>query len=161
MMDITINVGLGTNSKDQQMAMLSMIAAKQEQVLTTAGPENPIVGIEEYRNTLRRMVELAGFKGVDQYVKPEGQMLPQQQQQPTGPSPEEQKVIADIQIAQAKMEADLQIRREKMAQDLQLEREKLQMEMELKQQELQAELQLKSIKTATDIGEGPNIRSVV
>ncbi|MEK9695872.1 MAG: OmpH family outer membrane protein [Candidatus Poseidoniales archaeon] len=161
MMDVTINVGLGTNSKDQQMAMLSMISAKQEQVLMQAGPQNPLVGMEEYRNTLRRMVELAGFKGVDQYVKPEGQMPPPQQQQPPGPSPEEQKAMAEIEIAKAKMEADIQLRREKMAQDLQLEREKLQMEMELKTQELQAELQLKSIKATQDIGEGSNIRSVV
>jgi hypothetical protein len=160
MMDVTINVGLGTNSKDQQMAMLSMIAQKQEQVLTTAGPNNPIVGIEEYRNTLRRMVELAGFKGVDQYIKDDTEQ-PMQPPQEQGPSPEQQKAMAEIELAKAKMEADIQLQRERMAQDLALEREKLQMEMALKEQELQAELQLKSIKAASDIGEGSNIRSVV
>jgi len=161
MMDISINVGLGTNSKDQQMAMLGMIASKQEQILLQVGPDNPLVGVEEYRNTLRRMVELAGFKGVDEYVRAGGNEMQQQPQQPK-PDPDMQKAMADIEIERAKLQADIALEREKMAAELQLEREKLEMQMELKRAELQAEIGLKNFKATTQVGEqGMNVRSVV
>lgn len=160
MMDVTINVGLGTNSKDQQMAMLGMVAAKQEQVLLQAGPNNPLVGMEEYRNTLRRMVELAGFKGVDQYIKGEQEPM-QTPQEPPKPSAEEQKAMAEIDLAKQKMQAEIQLKREKAEQDLMLAREKLQAEMELKRLELGAEVELKNVKAIQDIEQGVNIRSVL
>lgn len=160
MMDVTINVGLGTNSKDQQMAMLGMVAAKQEQVLLQAGPNNPLVGMEEYRNTLRRMVELAGFKGVDQYIKGEQEPM-QAPQEPPKPSAEEQKAMAEIELAKQKMQAEIQLKREKAEQDLMLAREKLQAEMELKRLELGAEVELKNVKAIQDIEQGVNIRSVL
>jgi len=160
MMDVTINVGLGTNSKDQQMAMLGMVAAKQEQVLLQAGPNNPLVGMEEYRNTLRRMVELAGFKGVDQYIKSEQEPM-QAPPEPPKPSVEEQKAVAEIELAKAKFQAEIQLKREKAEQDLMLAREKLQAEMELKRLELGAEVELKNAKALQDIEQGVNIRSVI
>ena len=161
MMDVSINVGLGTNSKDQQMAMLGLISAKQEQVLMTAGPENPLVGMEEYRNTLRRMVELAGFKGVDNYVKSGDDGQQQAPPPPPQPSAEEQKAVAEMELAKAKMDAEIQLKREKMEQDLLLAREKLQMEMQLKSAELNAEVELKNVKAIQDIEQGVNVRSVV
>lgn len=162
LMDISINVGLGTNSQEQQMAMLGLIASKQEQILLQTGPDNPLVGVEEYRNTLRRMVELAGFKGVDEYVRPGGEEMMPQAPQPPQPSAEEQKLAADIQLERAKLEAEMALEREKAAAKLQLEKEKLEMQFELKRAELEAEIGLKNFKASTDVGEqGMNVRSVV
>ncbi len=161
--DLIVNVGLGTTQQDQKLALLAQIAGKQEQLLQTLGPANPVVGVNQYVGTLRKMVEAAGFKDAGQFfndVPPEvAQQMAQQEQQP---DPMAQAAMAQLEIDKAKAEADIQIKREKMEADIQLAREKLQMEMQLKQAELENEARLQGIKLAADVGEqGTNIRSVV
>jgi hypothetical protein len=161
--DLIVNVGLGNAQQDQKMALLAQVAGKQEQLLQTLGPSNPVVGINQYVSTLRKMVEAAGFKDAGQFfndVPPEvaQQMGPQEPQ----PDPMAQAAKAQVEIAKAKAEAEIAIKREKMQADIQLAREKLQMEMQLKQAELEGEARLQGIKLANKIGEqGTNIRSVV
>ena len=60
--DITVNVGLGTGNRQEQMAMLGMVLQKQEQVLQQYGPANPLVSVGQYRATLGRFIEAAGSK---------------------------------------------------------------------------------------------------
>ena len=67
--DVDINVGLGAGNRQEQMAMLNMVLAKQEQVLQTMGPANPLVSMGQYRNTLGRMVEAAGFKDSAEFYR--------------------------------------------------------------------------------------------
>lgn len=186
--DVAINVGLGAGNRQEQMAMLSMIVAKQEQLIAQYGPANPYVSPAQYRETLGRMVEIAGFKDSAQFYKaitPEqDQMLsnppPQQQQMP----PEVQalmaktqaeiqanqaKAQADLQMQQAQMQADMQmaqqkaaldmqVLREKEAAKLQLEREKQQAYFALKQQEFEAEAQLKAMKIGAGITSNVEIK---
>jgi len=161
--DLIVNVGLGTTQQDQKLALLAQIAGKQEQLLQTLGPANPVVGVNQYVGTLRKMVEAAGFKDAGQFfndVPPEmAQQMGQQEQQP---DPMAQAAMAAVEIDKAKAEADIQIKREKMEADIQLAREKLQMEMQLKQAELENEARLQGIKLANKIGEqGTNIKAVV
>jgi len=59
--DVAINVGLGSGDREQKLAMLQMILAKQEQVLTQFGASNPLVSVAQYRDTLARLIESAGF----------------------------------------------------------------------------------------------------
>ena len=66
-MDVSVNVALGTGTTETKMAMLSQVAAKQEQILQTLGPSNPVVTIGQYVNTLRQMTELSGFKDSSKY----------------------------------------------------------------------------------------------
>jgi hypothetical protein len=68
--DVTINVGLGNGNRNEQLAMLQMVMAKQEEILKGFGPSNPLVSVSQYRNTLAKMIEAAGIKDVDAYVKP-------------------------------------------------------------------------------------------
>ncbi len=168
--DLTINVGLGNGSRDQQMAMLQMVLAKQEQMLGQFGPANPLVSIGQYRSTLGRFVEAAGFKDSAEFFKP---ITPEQDQALQNPPPQEPQMSpevqaimartqADIQAQQQKMQAEMQLAREKAALELQLMREKemakMQLEMEkfraqmaLKQEEFQAEAQLKAMKVGAGI----------
>tara|TARA_R100001509_G_scaffold165294_1_gene146250 strand:- start:1735 stop:3729 length:1995 start_codon:yes stop_codon:yes gene_type:complete len=137
--DLSIEVGLGNGREDEKMAMLLQILGKQEQLLQQLGPNNPVVKPSQYVNTLKKIAEMAGFKDTDQFFnsgEQVDQMVAQMGQQ-EGPSPE-----------QAKAEAELQLKREKMQAELQLEREKMQAEIELRRQELQAELQLRQQKLA-------------
>lgn len=69
-MDVIVNVGLGTGSPGERMQMMMQVAAKQEQILATLGPDNPLVGIVELRNSYAKILELAGQRDVSRYFKP-------------------------------------------------------------------------------------------
>jgi Skp family chaperone for outer membrane proteins len=155
--DVQIAVGLGTGSQQQQMAMLSMILSKQEQILQQFGPANPLVSVSQYRETLGRMIEAAGFKDSAMFFKtitPEIDAQLSQPQEP-GQDPAMQAMMAQaqmqMQIAQQKAQADIQLAREKAAAQLQLEREKAAAELQRKQQEFEAEVQLKAAKVGAGI----------
>jgi len=139
--DITVNVGLGTMDEAEKMGRLMEIIVKQEQILQTLGANNPLVSMEQYANTLRQYVELAGLKDASRYFKDpaEIQMAQQQAQQQQQPSPELIKIQQDFELKKAKMEAEIALEREKMVAELQLRRE-----------ELSAESQLRVAKALTD-----------
>ncbi len=168
--DVDINVGLGAGNRQEQMAMLNMVLAKQEQVLGQMGPANPLVSMGQYRNTLGRMVEAAGFKDSAEFYKnitPEqdqamSQPQPQQQQMPpevqaymaktqADIQAQQMKAQADIELAQQKALADLQLMREKNAAQIQLEREKAAAQLQLKEEEFMAEARLKAMKVGAGI----------
>jgi F0F1-type ATP synthase membrane subunit b/b' len=167
--DITVNVGLGTGNRQEQMAMLAMVLQKQEQILGTQGVSGPLVGLSQYRSTLGRFIESAGFKDSSEFFKEVGPEVEQQMAaaaQQQQPNPQLQAVLAqvqaqiqadqaraqsDIQVAQAKAQADIQLQREKAAAQIQLEREKAQAQLELKVAEFQAEAQIKAAKVGAEI----------
>ena len=144
--DVVVQVGLGTADDEQKIAFLTQIAAKQEQILMQLGPNNPVVSMSQYVNTLRSIAEIGGFKDADQFfASPQQIQMQQQQQQQQPPQPD-----PAIAMKQQQMEAELALKREKMQADIQLEREKMTMEMELRRQELQAEAELRVAKAMTD-----------
>jgi hypothetical protein len=136
--DIVVNVGLGTMDEQEKMARLMEIIVKQEQILQQMGVNNPVVSMEQYTNTLRQYVELAGLKDAGRYFKDptQAQMQPPS---PPQPNPELIKVQQDFELKKAKLEAEIALEREKMVQTLALRRE-----------ELQAEAQLRAAKAITD-----------
>ena len=186
--DVSINVGLGAGNRQEQMAMLSMVLAKQEQLIGQYGLANPYVSPAQYRGTLGRMVEIAGFKDSAEFYKA---ITPEQDQALSNPPPQQQQMPpevqalmartqAEIQAAQAKAQADMQMQqqqqqidmemaqqkaglemqllREKEGAKLQLEREKQQAYFALKQQEFEAEAQLKAMKLGAGITSNLEIR---
>lgn len=186
--DVSINVGLGAGNRQEQMAMLSMVLAKQEQLIGQYGPANPYVSPAQYRGTLGRMVEIAGFKDSAEFYKA---ITPEQDQALSNPPPQQQQMPpevqalmartqAEIQANQAKAQADMQMQQQQMQIDmqmaqqkaglemqllrekegakLQLEREKQQAYFALKQQEFEAEAQLKAMKLGAGITSNLEIR---
>ena len=157
--DVTISVGLGTGNQQQQMAMLSMILSKQEMILQQFGPANPLVTVGQYRETLGRMIEAAGFKDAASFFKVISPELDQQLSNPApkqpGQDPATQAMMAQAQaqiaIAQQKAQADIQLAREKAAAQIQLEREKAAAELMRRKQEFEAEVQLKAAKVGAGI----------
>jgi len=153
--DTVVQVGLGTTDDETKIAFLTQVAAKQEQILMQMGPQNPIVSVEQYVNTLRSIAEIGGFKDVDQFFNSpqmirQQMMMQQQQQQAPQPDPEMVKLQQEMEMDRAKAQADIQLAREKMEAEMQLEREKMAMQMELRRQELQAEAELRMAKAVTD-----------
>jgi hypothetical protein len=163
--DVSISVGLGTGNKQEQMAMLAMILDKQERILQQFGPANPLVTVGQYRETLGRMIEAAGFKDSATFFKP---ITPEIDQALSNPPPQQQQPDPAIQAmmmqAQAQLEidrekamADIQAKREKAAAEIQLAREKAAAELELKRQEFEAEVQLKAAKIGAGISSNVEI----
>ena len=153
--DTIVQVGLGTTDDETKIAFLTQVAAKQEQILMQLGPQNPIVSMEQYVNTLRSIAEIGGFKDVDQFFNSpqmirQQMMMQQQQQQAPQPDPDMVKMQQELEMDRAKAEADIALAREKMQAEIGLEREKMVMQMELRRQELQAEAELRVAKAVTD-----------
>jgi hypothetical protein len=161
--DVQINVGLGTGQRDQQLATLFQIAAKQEQIMGTMGVNNPIVTPLEYRNTLAKITELSGFKNAAEFFADPRNAPPQQPQQPA-PDPriamEMQKMQADMQMAQQKAAQDLQLQKEKMQMEFAFKREQMAAELQLRQQELAFERELRAQQIVAGVNTSTNLPRV-
>jgi hypothetical protein len=176
--DLSISVGLGTGNKQEQMAMLQMVMAKQEQIIQQYGPANPMVSIGQYRTTMGKFIEAAGFKDVSEFFK---EITPEQDQALSNPPPQQQqqdpaieamiaqsqaqmqmaqqKLMADIEANRQKALADIQLAREKAGAEIQLEREKAAAQLELKKAEFEVEAQLKAAKVGAGIASNVEIPS--
>jgi hypothetical protein len=140
-MDVAINVGMGTGDTEQKMQMLAMISGKQEQALMQMGPMNPLVSPAQYANTLRKMVELAGFKDASQFFNAiPADYQPPQSQEAAKPSPEEMLAQVQVQSIQAdiqKKAAELELDRQKAMMADDRERDKMDIDKFIKLRELE------------------------
>ncbi len=66
-MDVSINTGLGSGSRDRDSAAIQGVLQKQELILQTLGPNNPLVSLDKYRNTLAKAVEIIGLPELCRY----------------------------------------------------------------------------------------------
>lgn len=137
--DVSINVGLGAGNRQEQMAMLSMVLAKQEQLIAQYGPANPYVSPAQYRSTLGRMVEIAGFKDSSEFYKP---ITPEQDQMLSNPPTQEQQVPPEVQAIMARTQAEIQSNQAKAQADIQLKQQQMQIDMQMAQQKAAAEMQM-------------------
>ena len=133
--NVSINVGLGTGTRQEQLATMQMILSKQEEIIQGYGLSNPLVSIKQYRDTLAKFINMAGFKDATAFMN---EITPEQNEQFSQPTPP--KLDANVEatqiLAQVEREkADLRSRTE-MAK-LELEREQMQLENARKQLELQ------------------------
>ena len=135
-MDVSVNVGLGDGDSQSKLQVLSMIAQKQEQIIQTAGPENPLVNLQGYYNTLSRMVELSGNVDVSRFLTNPANYQPPPQTEPEKPAPEELLAQVQMQEIQARIQTD--------AVKIALEREKMEREDDRKRDELEANIVLRA-----------------
>jgi hypothetical protein len=138
--DVSVNVGLGTGQVQERMQALMMVLGKQEQLLQQLGLQNPVVSPNQYLNTLKQLVQLAGFKDSGQFFAPQIDMQAMAQQQgEKPPSPAElemAKVQAKVQADQAKAANDIKMAQAKLAAEIKLREAELAAEMALKEREL-------------------------
>lgn len=159
-MDCTVNVGLGTGSRDRDMAMLNVVLANQAALterMAGVSPQHAVKMLPLVLNTMRKIAESAGLKSIEQYfpeVSDEDiQQFSQQMEGKGDPAAqaEAQKVQAEMQMKAQELQMKAQgmqqeaaLKREQMMMEMQLKREQLQAEMALKREQLQAELSLKA-----------------
>lgn len=155
-MDVSIAVGLGGGTQNEKFNVLAGLAQKQELILQSLGPQNPLVSLSQYSNTLSKMVELAGFRNANQFVTqlpadfqmPEQppQVDPQAQAAEMLAQVEREKAQAKMQVDAAKLEAEMQIQSAKLALErdrMQAEMARKQLELEMQEQKILAELRMK------------------
>lgn len=139
-MDVTIDTGLGTGSRERDLSMLQGIAAKQEQYIMQSGdPYNDICNIGHLFATYRKMAEAANIKNPESYfpVITQDQVTQMRQQraqaaqnQPQDPklieidrkyALEEQKMNAQLAMQQARDRQELELQTAKSIREVQLE----------------------------------------
>ena len=143
-MDMVSNVALGRGTDQERMLMLTQISSKQEELIKQLGPQNALVTPKQYRHTLAKIIELAGFKNPDQFISQieEGQpLIPPEVTKNQKPSAEE--LLAQVQVKAIEADiqkkvAELQLRREEMIRKDDRERDKLEVDLELRAAEIQA-----------------------
>ena len=151
--DVSVNVGLGSGDREQKLAMLQMILGKQEQILQGYGTSNPLVSVAQYRDTLARFIEAAGFKDATAFV---AEITPEQNaalSQPQPPQPDAQAEVAQMlaQVEREKTAAKAQIDAAKLdleKQTLEAEYTRKGIEMQMKNQRDAAELRIKEAELA-------------
>ena len=146
--NVSIQVGLGTGSRDQQLGILNQILRQQIEAIKLQGsPAGPIVNMNNIYNTLSKIVENAGLKDVNAYfTDPQvgmQQMPPQQQKEPS-----EFEKVSPIQTQQKAAEAQMQY--ENRMREIELRYQKMILDFEAKIKELEmkyeADIDEKAIK---------------
>jgi len=159
-MDATINVGLGTGSRDRDMAMLNNILNTQtgiaQQFATGGFMEEAIDMVPKIVKTATKLAESSGLRNPDEYYPDiDDQKLAQMKQaaaqRAQQPDPkvqiEQQKLGFEVEKSKVEMQMDAQ----KNEQDIMLQREKMQGELMLKREQLVAEMQLKREQLAAEM----------
>jgi hypothetical protein len=117
--NISITVGLGAGSKDQQIIMLNNILQKQLQAFQLQGnKEYPMVTLKNIYNSLAKIIEEAGLKNVENYfVNPDQGRELVQPSPPPEPTPiekieftriasEEKRKVAELELEARKLKAE-------------------------------------------------------
>jgi hypothetical protein len=159
--DMTINVGLGTGTKTEQLAHLNMVIGAQEKAIAAG-----LVSPKNLYNSARELTRLVGHKNVDLFFTPPGTPGDPNDpgsapiQPPSDPKAQEAQQRIELEIAKAGVDAQLsaqkhqaerQMSAAKIAADTQFKREQLKTEFELKVQQMNAEFALRREQMAAEM----------
>jgi len=148
--DTTINVGLGTGDREQQMLYLNQILG-QQMTMIQGGLGNIIVTEKQVFNTVSRMVEAAGYKNTGDFwtnpeQAPKSVEQKKQEQSQSAQAQMQQAMQMEMAKIQAKAQADMALFQQK----LQLELEKERLQGQIKMEELRANLELQAANDERD-----------
>tara|TARA_R100000655_G_scaffold441_5_gene1829 strand:- start:823 stop:2421 length:1599 start_codon:yes stop_codon:yes gene_type:complete len=150
--DMVINVAISKSSDEEKFQVLTSLAQKQEQIMQTLGPQNPLVDLQQYANTLTKMIEMAGFKDAKTFINTEIPPIPPQ-------PPEEQKPDPAEMLAQAEaMKA--QNLGQKAIIDAETDRMKIIMEDDRNRDEAAANMKIKIAELQAKFGAQVNVAEI-
>lgn len=138
-MDVYVNVGLGVGNLETKMTFLTAIAERQMAALSEMGPDNPIAGVGEYRNTLASMVELMGYRTAEKFFRDPATFQPPERE----PAPDPALIIAQAEATKAQADAmndanKIDLERQEMILEDDRVRDRDEAEMYLKAAEIEA-----------------------
>lgn len=152
---VSINVGLGNGSRTDQLATLQMILSKQEQIIQGYGLSNPVVDIKQYRDTLARMIHMAGFKDASSFLKDISPEQNAQLSQPQEPQPDSNvqatQILAQVEREKAQLRAQTESAKlELERQQMELDNARKQLELQMQEAKLQVDAQAQAQKSQSD-----------
>jgi len=139
-MDVTINVGLGTGSRDRDMAMLNNILNTQTAItmqLAQGGfPDKALDMLPKVIKTATKLAESSGIKNPDEYYpdldENELEQMKAQAMQP--------KTDPKVELEKAKLQMQMQLEQAKMQGAVEKERAQMLADLEVKKAEMEAQL---------------------
>lgn len=123
--DVSVNVALGTGSKQERIDALLALAEKQEAHLQMG---SPLVTFAELRHTYRKLTELLGYKNADAFFRPWGPQEQQQFEQAQAQKPPSDPQMALVEVERMRAEAQMQIEQMKVQAQIQMDQMKMQLE---------------------------------
>lgn len=167
-MDVTTEVGLGYDNRDQEAAMAAAVLDRQMAAIPLqGGAQGPIVTMEGIHEAAMKFTQAAGLKHPEKFwgdpKSPEMQQVMQEMAQRPDPEAmkaqaEQQAAQAKLQLEQAKMQAEeqeagakLELERWRAEEELRLERYKIDMEAELKREEMGLKARETGVKAEVEI----------
>ena len=135
--DMTINVGLGTGGKSEQLAHMMTILGLQKEAMA-AGLTN-LVDAGKIYNAAKEITKLVGFKDPDRFFSdPGSQPAPQPQ-----PDPKMIELQGKMEIEKTQAQADMATTQQKMQSDAALAERKFQHDAQLEIQRFELDRQMK------------------
>ena len=150
--DIIVNVAISKSSDEEKFQVLAQLSQKQEQIMQTLGPQNPLVSMQQYANTLTRMIEMAGFQDAQSFINTEVPPMPPQSQEPPKPDPAE--MLAQAEAMKAQVSA------QKAMIDAETDRMKIIMDDDRQRDIEEAQLRVKAVELQAKYGAQINIAEI-
>jgi hypothetical protein len=134
--DLTINVGLGTGNKDQQVQhLMALIQAQGAAAGAGAGIVTPMNAYESHK----KLAEALGFKQDSLFFSDPNDPKTKQQMPPPPPNPDQAKMQGQMQLEQMKQQANQQSEHQKAQLDDQKHQRELSFQAQLEQIKQQAQ----------------------
>lgn len=150
--DMVVNVAISKSSDEEKFQVLTQVAGKQEQILQLLGPQNPLVSMQQYANTLTRMIELAGFQDAQSFINTEVPPMPPMPQEP--PQPDPAALLAQAEAQKAQVQA------QKAIIDAETDRMKIIMDDDRQRDIEEAQLRVKALELQAKYGAQINIAEI-
>lgn len=138
--DMTIEVGLGSGGREQEIAFLRSVIEMQTQAIEMqGGADGPLVKPENIYAAIKRYCERGGIKAPELYFADPEQAEPQ----PPKPDPEMAKAQQSAQLEKYKADLDAQIARERIEREDALARDRMDREFAMSQAKLEMEARVR------------------
>jgi hypothetical protein len=149
--DLTVNVGLGTGSKEAQLAMLRMLIGAQQQAVAVG-----MVSKRNLWNSAAELVKLIGRKDPETFfTNPSQPMMPQgdpnMQQDPNMTGQQQDPADAPIDAPPDPKMMELQLRQQESQAKMQADMQMAQMKAQLDQAALQGKAEIERLQAQADI----------
>jgi len=165
--DITAEVGLGYDTREQEAFAASRILEMQEKIITfQGGVDGPLVTLSNIHNALAKTTEAFGFKRADDYFadpnSPQMQQLVAQQKKAAAANQQQgdpamalaqgqiQNDQAKVHVDAQKAQADEQFRRDKLASDERIKLAEIEAKTALEREKIVASMRETAAKVAAD-----------
>ena len=158
-MDVTVKVGLGYGSKEQQMgAAMALMNVQKEIIMLQQGMDGPLVYADHVQNAVAKFIEAAGLGDYEPYLAEVEPQMDENGKRPPPqpkPNPDMAKIEQEGKLKQAQMQMDAQMKTQEgqmkakeQEQNLLIEKWKAEQQIALEYAKADAQIRLEQAKAA-------------